>query len=95
MDFATSLVIQAKLHAFRRGAEEVLGNDVDEALGTITRERTQTWKPQFATMLGGALLGTFLQGFAIELPKVNAPLVVLYTVFGLLGMFSAFWGLRR
>jgi hypothetical protein len=33
---------------FRRGAELVLGNDVDEELDTITKEKTQTWGKQLA-----------------------------------------------
>lgn len=94
-DFATSLVLQAKVLAFRRSAEVVLSNDVQEALDTITKERTQTWTRELVIVLGGAFFGAFVQGFITELSRGNALLIAVYTVLGFVGMLLVFVGLRR
>lgn len=94
-DFATTLILQAKILAFRRGAELVLSNDVEEALDTITKERTQTWARQLVIVLGGAFFGAFVQGFVTELSTGNALLIAVYTILGFIGMLLVFWGLRR
>jgi hypothetical protein len=93
-NFTESLIVQAKVLAFRRGAELVLSNDVQEALEIITKERTKNWKKQIVIILGSALLGAFVQGFVTELSGGNTVLMAVYTVLGFIGMFLVFWGLR-
>jgi len=91
-NFATSLIFQAKLLAFRRGAEIVLSRDVDEALNFISQERTQNWRKKLVIAIGGAMLGAFLEGFVGALSPVNVTQIVLYVIMGFTGMFLVFWG---
>ena len=93
-NFATSLIFQAKLLAFRRGAEVVLSKDVDDALNSITQARTQSWKTQLVIAFGGAMFGAFLEGFIDALSPVNVLQIVIYVIMGFIGMFLVFWGLR-
>lgn len=93
--FAASLVLQAKLLAFRRSAEVVLTTDVEEALDTITTDRKQTWERQFAMALGSAFFGAFVPGFLAGLSGGNALLTGAYSILGFVGLLLVFWGLRR
>ena len=65
--FATSLILQAKVIAYRTKADAVLTNHIDEALDVITRERKQSWSRELLIILGGAFVGAFIQGFISEL----------------------------
>ena len=94
-DFAGSLILQAKLIAFRGRAEVVLRNDVQEALNAMTQERPQTWGRQLLMVLGGALVGAFIQGFVTALNQANTALIAVFTALGFVGMLLVFWGLRR
>jgi len=93
-NFATSLISQAKLLAFRREAEVVLSRDVDDALSAITLGRTQSLRKQLVIAFGGAMFGAFLEGFIGALSPVNVIQIVLYVIMGFIGMFLVFWGLR-
>ena len=94
-DFATSLLLQAKVIAYRSKADVVLSNHVDEALETVNRSRQQTWSRELVIIIGSALLGAFVQGFISELGSGNSVLLAIYVVLGFAGMFLVFWGLRR
>jgi len=95
MDFATSLLLQAKLIAFRTKADMVLSNYIDEALDSINRDKNRTWSRELLIILGSAFVGAFIQGFVSELATGNALLIATYTVLGFVGMFMVFLGLRR
>jgi hypothetical protein len=93
-NFATSLLLQAKIIAYRTKADAVLTNHIDEALDVITREKKQTWSRELLIILGSAFVGAFIQGFISELSSGNTLLITTYTVLGFIGMFMVFWGLR-
>ena len=94
-DFATSLLLQAKIIAFRTKADVVLSNHVDEALDSINRDKKQTWSRELLIILGSAFVGAFIQGFISELSSGNSLLIATYTVLGFVGMFMVFLGLRK
>jgi hypothetical protein len=93
-DFATSLVLQAKLLAYRLKADAVLSTHVDEALDSITKKK-QTWSRELGIIIGSALFGAFVQGFISELAGGNSVLIATYVVLGFIGVFLVFIGLRR
>jgi hypothetical protein len=94
-DFSISLLLQAKLIAYRAKADIVLRNHIDEAIETINKNKRQSWSHELSIILGGAFLGAFIQGFLAELSSGNAILIAIYTLIGFIGMFMVFWGLRR
>jgi protein-S-isoprenylcysteine O-methyltransferase Ste14 len=94
-EFATSLLLQAKITAYRSKADVVLSSHVDEALDTINRGRKQIWSRELVIIIGSALLGAFIQGFISERSSGNSLLIATYVVLGFVGMFLVFWGLRR
>jgi hypothetical protein len=61
-DFATSLVLQSKLSAFRERADEVLTRHVEEALD-IVKYKGRGWSRDLSTIVGAALFGAFIPGF--------------------------------
>ena len=93
--FSESLILQAKVLAFRRGAELVLSNDVQDALEILSKERSKKWIKQLLIILGSAFFGAFLQGFITELSRGNIFLIAVYTFLGFMGMLLVFWGLRQ
>jgi hypothetical protein len=94
-EFAVVLIMQAKTLAYSRGTERVLARHVDEALEVLNKKGQRSWRRDFAIIIGGAFFGAFLQGFATALSSSNALLMASYTLVGFLGIFIAFWGLRR
>ncbi len=96
-DFATSLLLQAKILAFQRRANVVLSTHVEEAKDLVEGERQQSWLRQLVIILGSAFLGAFLQGFVTELSTEppNPWVIAAYTAMGFIGIMAVFWGLRR
>jgi len=92
-DFATSLVLQAKLMAFRKKAELVLSKDVDEARDVISAEGRRLWLKETSKIIGGALFGAFIPGFITAVPTHDTVSIVIYTALGFVGMFLVFLGL--
>jgi hypothetical protein len=92
-DFATSLVLQAKLLAFRERADEVLSPHVEEALD-IVKYKGRGWWRDLITIVGGALFGAFIPGFFDALPKHDTRATVIYTAMGFIGMLLVFLGIR-
>jgi hypothetical protein len=96
LDFATSLLVQAKTLAQRRDDEIVLRHHVDEALESIQQERKRKRGRDLAGALGGVSLGAFLQGFPTELLGGRDPMsLVFFVVLGLLGVLLLAVGFRR
>ncbi|MBN8581882.1 MAG: hypothetical protein J0L96_14530 [Anaerolineae bacterium] len=93
--FSTSLILQAKIIAYRTKADIVLAQHIDEALDTINSEKKQSWSRELLIILGGTFTGAFIQGFVSELSSGNTLLVAIYTILGFVGMFMVFLGLRR
>lgn len=94
-DFATSLLLQAKILAFRRKADIVLSTHIEEAKVIIESEKRQSWTRELIIILGGAFFGAFLQGFITELSSGRMGLVAIYTAIGFIGILMVFWSLRR
>jgi hypothetical protein len=94
MDFATSLLLQAKLLSYKRNADVVLSNHIEEALQIVNRQQKSTWSREVILVIGSALFGAFIQGFVSELSTGNTLLIVIYTVLGFIGMLLVFWGLQ-
>lgn len=96
-DFATSLLLQAKLIAYHQKAEVVLSGHVEEARDLIFTQRKKSRGQELSLAIGGALFGAFIQGFINELSlSTLRPLwIAIYTVAGFVGIFFIFWGLRR
>lgn len=94
-DFATSLLLQAKILAYQQGADVVLSNHIYEAFRINSVKQKQTWVKEFAVVIGGVSLGAFIQGFIIGISKDNALLISVYTVLGFFGVLLVFWGLQR
>jgi len=94
-DFATSLMLQAKIIAYRSKADVVLSSHVDEALDKIYKERKQSSARELLIVLGGAFFGAFIQGFISELSSGNTILIAVYVILGFIGMFMVFLGLRK
>lgn len=94
-NFATSLILQAKIIAYHGANEMVLTNHIDEALEAISKEKKQSWSHEMFITLGGAFIGAFIQGFISELSNGNRLLIAIYTILGFIGMLMVFWGLHR
>jgi len=94
-DFATSLLLQAKILAYRRKADVVLSTHVEQAKDVIESERKQSWSRELVIILGSAFFGAFLQGFITELSTGRTGLIAIYTAIGFIGILMVFWGLRR
>ena len=92
-DFATSLLLQAKLLAFRKQAPIVSSKDVDEARDLISSERRRVWSKETSKIVGGALFGAFIPGFITALPLHDTVSLVIYTFLGFIGMFLVFLGI--
>jgi acyl dehydratase len=93
--FAVTLIMQAKAIAFSRRADGVLPAHVDEALAVLNKLARRSWLSEFAVIIGSLFFGVFLQGFVSNLPAGNTLLIASYTAIGFVGIFLAFWGLRR
>jgi len=95
--FAVSLLLQAKTLAYQQKADIVLSSHVEEAHDIVLSERKKSWSNELKLAFGGALLGTFFQGFANELSLTSLrPFwITFYVIAGFAGAFLIFWGLRR
>jgi len=70
-NFATALVLHAKISAFERDDDDVSRNHVKEALETIRNQpKRRRWK-EFTIFVSSTLLGVSGQGFVAELLKYN------------------------
>ena len=96
-DFATSLLLQAKLIAYQQKADVVLSRHVEEARDVILNQRKHSRSQELSIAIGGALFGAFAQGFISELslPMLRPLWIAIYTVIGFVGIFLVFWGLQR
>jgi len=91
--FASSLVLQAKILAFREKAELVLVRHIDEASDAILARKQRDWLREFLKIIGGALIGAFVPGLITSLPANDILSTVVYIVLGFAGMAMVFIGL--
>lgn len=94
-EFATTLLLQAKLLAYSRRDDAVLSNHIESALNAIRQKADQQRSRDFGLTIGGVLLGAFIQGFITELSAGRTLWIAVYTILGFFGVFLFFWGLRR
>ena len=94
-EFAVTLIMQAKTIAIARRADRVLPAHIDAALAVLNKLARRSWLDEFAVIIGSLFFGVFLQGFVSNLQAGNTLLIASYTVIGFVGLFMAFWGLRR
>lgn len=92
-EFATTLILQAKIIAFREKAELVLKRHVDEAFEFIFAKKQREWARELFKILGGALVGAFVPGLITSLPSNDITGTVIYIVLGFIGMALVFIGL--
>lgn len=92
-DFATTLVLQAKVLASRENAELVLRRHVDEAVEFILSQKKRGWIREFLKIIGGAFIGAFVPGLITALPTHDITSTLLYIGLGFLGMIMVFLGL--
>ena len=94
-DFENKLRLQSNLLA--QDDEMVLKSHVREAIIIIRKNRSRTWREEAPMLLGGALFGTFLQGFANELslPETRLVWVTVYVVLGIIGLTLVFYGFLK
>lgn len=94
-EFSESLLMQSKAIATIKKADVVISSHVEEALKILKSKQEDSWLSEFNKIIGGALFGTFIQGFTTELEKGNTTLIVTYTIMGFVGMFLIFWSFRK
>jgi hypothetical protein len=78
-EYSTSLLLQAKLLAFRENADLVLSNHVEAARERMQREGRKPFTLELFIVIGGALFGAFVPGFVSELNSGHKLLLVIYT----------------
>jgi len=94
-DYATSLLLQAKMLAYRKRANVVLSIHVEEAKGIVESERKSSWSKELIIILGSTLFGAFIQEFIPKLSSGEQNYSPISIGFGIIGLLIVFWGLRR
>lgn len=94
-DYFSSLVTLSKIFALRGKADQVQRFHVEMARYSLTQADPKSWTKEFLLVLGGALLGAFIQGFIEALADDKKPLIVTYVIAGFIGVVMVFWALRR
>ena len=95
-EFATSLILQAKLFAYQQDDPYVVKRHVDEAFEALQTSRKQTWGKELLMIIGGTLFGAFVPGFITELSSgTSTLLLIVYTILGFTGMLLVFLALIR
>lgn len=92
-EFATALILQAKILAFREKAELVLSRHIDESFEFIFQKKQREWARELFKILGGALVGAFVPGLITSLPTHDIAGTIIYIVLGFIGMALVFIGL--
>jgi hypothetical protein len=92
--YQETLRLESQILASRSDADIVLSHHVEEAYNRVN-SRESSWKQEFMIVIGGALLGTFIQGFITEINSTNSILIAAYTILGFVGMFLIFHALRK
>jgi hypothetical protein len=96
IDYAKTILYQAKVNAHRENQKEVRISHIEEAIENLSRSRKRYDFKDLLTIVGGALLGAFVQGFAAEaFGDKNMPLITVYVIFGVVGIALVVWGLSR
>ena len=92
--YQETLRIESQILASQSDADIVLSHHVDEAYNRVNSSK-RSWKQELMVVIGGAMLGTFIQGFIIEINSLNSILFAVYTLLGFAGMFLIFIALRK
>lgn len=93
--FAVSLILQAKIIAYREKADVVLSNHVREAHHIMNKRQRLRWSHDMLLVVGSVLFGAFVPGVIGALLQVNQILLVLSVALGIVGVILMLRGLRR
>jgi hypothetical protein len=91
-EFATSLILQSKILAYRRGDDEVQSSHVLDALRILNRNRSQSRKRSIITISGSGMFGVFLSQFVTQTLAGNTLFLAVFAIVGLLGLALIFYG---
>jgi len=94
-DYATSLLLQAKMLAYRKRANVVLSIHVEEAKDIIESERKSSRSKELIIILGSTFFGAFAQELIPKLSSGEQNYSPISIGFGLIGLFMVVWNLRR
>jgi len=98
MDFATSLILQAKVLAHARRDNVVLTRHVEDARYVLSsQEEQRSWSRQVLILIGSAVFGASFSAFVREVlaSQPNMPWIVVFVAAGFVGMLLVSWRLRR
>lgn len=98
LDFATSLILQAKLLAHSRGDDVVTQRHVEDARYVLRSQQEQeSWTRQFLNLIGSAIFGASFAAFVREAltSSPNMSWIVGFGVAGFLALILVSWQLRR
>lgn len=93
--FSVSLIVQSKLVAYQKRAEQVLSSHVQQALDHINRNSARGWAREITIAVGSAFFGAFVPGFITELGAGRTAYVAVYTILGIFGIIMVAWGLQH
>ena len=92
-EFASALVLQAKLLAYERGDNEVQSTHVRDALRIVNQNRAETWRKRLSAVLGAIMFGTFADGLAGQLAAGSVSVPIVHALLGVLGGFLIWYGI--
>ena len=84
-EFAVLLIYEAKSNAFRNGAGVVDLADVDQAVRSINATRARSVVREAFTVLGGAMLGAWVEGLILQMYLSTPVVVVVWALSGIAG----------
>jgi hypothetical protein len=93
MRYCEQLILQSKIVASSTDAPVVMSNHVEDAR-LLVAKRTGTNKGRDTVLIfGSALLGAFVSGFIEGIVTSDLNRVVIWTVFGIIGVCLTMFGL--
>lgn len=94
-EYGISLVKLGKVLAARQRVDQVQRVHIEQARNALSQPEQNNWVREFLMVVGGALLGAFIQGFIEAVANHKTPLIVTYVVAGFVGMGMVFRALRQ
>lgn len=95
--FTVTLVYQAKINAYKDGADEVQSPHVNDAYDQFRKDSGRSWLKELSIAIGSAFFGAFIPAF-LENYYSQQPIsseTMTYTILGFAGIIMVAWGLKR